>query len=168
MMRLATSADVDHVLTLRRNRAAWLRERGLDQWSRRALGWAQYRQRVLASIERRQTWLGIDAAGAVLGTVAVTPPADDPSAVAGLWTASEIVSAVVVQRMMAADDARGAALLHHVDRVAAARAARWTLLDVWTGNITLQRLYERHGYEHVRTVPGRASGALFRRAVSGA
>lgn len=39
----------------------------------------------------------------------------------------------------------------------------WLRLDAWTTNTSLHTYYEHLGFEHVRTVASRASGACFQR-----
>jgi GNAT superfamily N-acetyltransferase len=84
------------------------------------------------------------------------------------WTESDDPkSALYVHRMIVSRAAAGhdlnAAILDWAEQHAAGAGRDWLRLDAWRTNLALHRYYERHGFQHIRTIglPWRGSGALF-------
>lgn len=160
-IRQARASDIDSIIDLRTEAAQWLAEIGSDQWSGASIDLSEFRRRVAASIEAGETWVAVDGADAVVGTIAV-----DEHTNPGLWTADERADALFVHRMIRSSRApRGAGrmLLQQAIEVARAAGRRWIRLDAWTTNHALHSYYESIGFRHVRTVEGHHtySAALF-------
>lgn len=162
-IRHATAADLPHIQQWRRDAAAWLAGKGSDQWSDTGLSMAEFTRRVVQSITAGETWLAV-IDSSPRGTIAVDEHTDD-----GLWTPSELGECVVVHRMITDRLHRvpglGAALLDVADARARDLGKPYVRLDAWTSNTGLHDYYRNQGFELVRTVAGRPSGALFQRAV---
>lgn len=164
----ARLSDVDTIMEWRRELVAWLKAKGADQWSV-----PLPRSAVAATVGSGQTWLVWD--GAVpQATVTLTawPDVDglwkpdlDPIA---LWRpADDPADAIYVAKMMVPRALAGARLGEELLDWAGGRAfdsgLTWLRLDAWTTNDALHRYYLGQGFEHVRTVEGRVSGACFQR-----
>lgn len=166
-IRPAHQEDLTTIVRWRREAAAWLAERGSDQWSDAGLSEDQFTDRVTRSIAAGETWLAVTDDGAPVGTIALDQWADP-----GLWPDEQLAQALVIHRMIIDRSAKGGqvgeVLLQHADQVAAGLGRTWLLLDAWSSNSGLHAYYRRAGFEYVRTVPGFASGALFQRPVQAA
>lgn len=146
IVTLARRADLALLLAFRKEAAAWLAEKGTDQWNR-----PYPADRLLASIEAGHVFMVRDGS---------TTPASvtlSPEAEGGLWTASELaepsiyVSKLTVSRSYGGRNLGGRLLTWAGDRAHRA-GARWLRLDAWTTNEPLHRYYEQQGFTHVRTV----------------
>ncbi len=169
-IRRARVADIDTILDWRTQRAAWLAGRGKAQWQTPWPRWA-----VAAAIQAGQTWLaceGDNAAASITLTAHTdleglwksdrTPDADT------LWhPADDPANALYASKMMVPLAHSGAGLGSELLDWAAGRAydagVLWLRLDAWTTNTDLHAYYAALGFEHVRTVASRASGACFQR-----
>lgn len=164
-VRRAVPADAATIIEWRAERAAWLADRGLDQWGTAGLDPSAFAGRVAASIEAGETWI-LDRGHAPVATMAVDEHSD-PS----LWTDAETLDALFLHRVISPLASAGlhvaAPLLAHAHDLAAQRQRRWLRLDAWSTNTALHTFWEHRGFDHVRTVPAVASGALFQRRVSG-
>lgn len=142
----AQPSDLPKLLAFREEAAAWLRGLGSDQWSR-----PYPADRLLATIEAGTVFMLRDQA-VTAGTVTLTTEAED-----GLWTNVELgepsmfINKLTVARTHAGQDIGGRLLDWAGDRAHQAGAA-WLRLDAWTANRGLQQYYQRHGFQHVRTV----------------
>jgi GNAT superfamily N-acetyltransferase len=153
----ATRADLDEVLALLNDAAAWLTSKGLDQW------WYGFGpNRIGPMVDRREVWIARED-GQAAGTLTLSVEADPD-----FWTAQESTErAVYMSKLAIARDKAGAGLGALLLRWAVDRAARdgyaWVRLDAWRTNQELQDYYRRQGWEYLRTVslPHRRSGALF-------
>jgi GNAT superfamily N-acetyltransferase len=164
----ARVADVDVVMAWRRERVAWLAERGEDQWSI-----PLPRSAVAATVLAGQTWLVWDDHVPV-ATITLTAymdvdnlwkPDRDPEA---LWyPQDDPADALYAAKMMVPLDRAGTGLGREMLAWAGGRAfdagLTWLRLDAWTTNPRLHRYYQREGFRHVRTVESRVSGACFQR-----
>jgi len=165
IIRQAHAHDLDTIVDLRAERAAWLAVQGSDQWSDAGLDHDTFRQRVADSIAASETWMAIGPDGTALGTIAIDHHADS-----GLWSDTETAAAVIVHRMItrlaSAGQGIGKALLDPANQIARAQGRGWVRLDAWTTNTGLHQLYCSHGFRHVRTVHGHISpsAALFERS----
>lgn len=165
-IREAANSDIDTIMRLRREAAAWLATQGTDQWSSAGLDEPVFRDRVSQSVKSRETWMALDHTDTVIGTVGLDDWCDT-----GQWTSDEQQSALFVHRMIIdrnhAGQQHGHQLLQWADYVALARAKNWLRLDAWTTNDKLHRYYQGEGFTYVRTIPNYRTGsaALFQRRV---
>lgn len=168
-IRPAAIADLPIILQWREDAAAWLRERGSDQWSDAGLTREAFAQRVEDSIRTGNTWIAEEDSGTPLGTIAVDTVSDP-----GLWAPDELERSYVIHRMITARSAMGrgvgSALLDHAARLARQGGRTRLILDAWTSNRDLHAYYKSQGFRHVRTVPNHhtPSATLFERVVSNA
>ena len=166
----ARISDVDVIMRWRRERVAWLAERGEDQWSS-----PLPRSAVAATVAAGQTWLVWDSEDpAATITLTAWPDVD------GLWKpahdsndtlwrpADDPSDAIYAAKMMIPLARAGAGLGVEMLDWAGGRAydagLTWLRLDAWTSNDRLHRYYLANGFQHVRTVRSRVSGACFQRA----
>lgn len=155
---LAKPADVEILLAFRAEAAAWIAERGNDQWS------APFpREELLERIEAGETWMLWDE-DQPAATVTITDWAP-----AGLWTPEEeaepalYVHKLTVPRAYAGRRI-GVELLDWAGGRAYAEGRGWLRLDCWSTNSDLHDYYRREGFDYLRTVPREPpSGALFQR-----
>jgi GNAT superfamily N-acetyltransferase len=157
-VRSSVPSDVDTILAWRSATAAWLAEHHqTDQWQipypRKQLElWVQQGATFMAMIEPD---------GDPVGTITVSPTPED-----GLWTIEEQqIPARYISKTNVRIDMHGhgigEALITWARGKAAAAGADVIRFDVWSTNTSLHQYYVRQGFRHVRTVPGRSSGALF-------
>ncbi|MET8544818.1 GNAT family N-acetyltransferase [Kitasatospora sp. NPDC004799] len=152
IIETANPADLDYLLAARREAAAWLSARGIDQWSRDYPA-----DKLLATIEDGVVFMLRDGTETA-GTITLTPEAED-----GLWTDAELaeparyINKLTVSRSYAGQDL-GGRLLNWAGERAARDGAEWLRLDAWTTNERLHRYYLDHGFSYVRTV--REGGAV--------
>ncbi|MBO0811928.1 MAG: GNAT family N-acetyltransferase [Microlunatus sp.] len=149
---------------MREEASAWLESKGIDQWRNPWPTADAQEQRISASIAAGETWMITDD-GTDVATVALDDFADPQ-----LWTPDErrqpalYLHRLIVRRT---HPGLGAHILDWASAKAAAEGRNWVRIDVWTGNLALQRYYQRHGFRHVRTVQSDyPSGALFQRPAS--
>jgi GNAT superfamily N-acetyltransferase len=167
-IRPAALTDLPTILRWREEAAAWLHQRGSDQWSDAGLTRDAFFQRVTDSIQAGETWIAEDDDGTSLGTIAVDSTADP-----GLWSPEKLAGSYVIHRMIidrcAAGRGVGALMLDHAERLARRDGRQKLVLDAWTTNSDLHSYYESKGFRHVLTVSGHytPSAALFERAVPG-
>jgi GNAT superfamily N-acetyltransferase len=159
----ATVEDLGVILTLRTEASEWLAKRGINQW---AVAWPnpeEQNQRILASIERGETWMIRNEDEATMATVALDTWSDPR-----LWTPEEqadpamYMHRLIVRRKHAG---LGAEIMDWACHRAHRLGLHWLRIDVWTDNTGLHRYYENNGFKHVRTLdlPDYPSGALFQR-----
>jgi GNAT superfamily N-acetyltransferase len=164
LIRAGHSADIPTIVRWRKETAAWLARNGSDQWSEAGLADDEFLTRVTNSISAGETWIA-ENDGKVVGTAAIDQWADP-----GLWTPAELAESLIIHRMIVprshAGQGIGEFLLDHADRLAAAAGQRWLRLDAWTVNTQLHKYYRAQGFQHVRDVAGKVSGALFERSVA--
>ncbi|GAB4060148.1 GNAT family N-acetyltransferase [Catellatospora paridis] len=170
IIRRARMGDIDTILDWRTQRAAWLAERGQAQWQTPWPRWA-----IAAAIQAGQTWLAYEGDTAA-ASITLTAYAD----LDGLWKsdrapdadtlwhpADDPGNALYASKMMVPLAHAGSGLGSELLDWAAGRAydagVLWLRLDAWTTNADLHAYYAALGFEHVRTVASRASGACFQR-----
>lgn len=171
IIRQARLTDVDTILDWRGQRAAWLALRGQTQWQ---IPWPRWA--VTATIQSGQTWLACDG-GEPTASITLTAYTDldglwksdrTPDADALWHPADEPANALYASKIMVALSYAGIGLGAELLDWAAGRAydagVLWLRLDAWTTNTDLHAYYTALGFQHVRTVAGRASGACFQRA----
>jgi GNAT superfamily N-acetyltransferase len=164
-IRRAEPADLDTVDSLRVEATDWLASKGLDQWQPDQPR-VPTRATTADAIKRGVCYLAYDTAGRLVGTITVDDRADPE-----FWTQAErdepalYVHRMIIRRQAAGNDL-GGSLLDWTTDLAAATGRRWLRLDAWKTNTALRRYYERHGFEHVRTVDleHRGSGTLLQRS----
>jgi len=153
-------------MALRTEAENWLRQIGSDQWSdpetasQAIAKWHQH-------VEDGRTWVILDEADSVIGTVSRGPADRD------FWNeGDELHTAFYLYKLIISRDAAGNGLgslvLDWACRVAALEGRRWLRIDCWRTAKGLQRYYERLGFTHVRTeAPShRKSGWLAQRPSS--
>jgi GNAT superfamily N-acetyltransferase len=163
IIRPAALADIDVILSMRRERAAWLAGLGQSQWQ---VPWP--RTAVTAAVSAGQTWMvwdGDDPVASVTLTAWVDTEglwklAHDEGA---LWRPSDDpADALYVSKLMVPRAYAGAGLGAEILDWAGGRAydggLLWLRLDAWTTNEDLHAYYRRLGFAHVRTVTSRSSG----------
>lgn len=164
----ATPADVDTIMSWRREREAWLAAKGEDQWSI-----PLPRSAMAATVAAGHTWLvfGEDEPVATITLTGWPAAADlwkpdvDPEP---LWhPQDEPTDALYVSKMMVplarSGSELGAELLDWAGGQAHEAGLTWLRLDSWTTNDGLHAYYVRQGFSHVRTVGTRVSGRCFQR-----
>ncbi|MFJ8579428.1 GCN5 family acetyltransferase [Micromonospora sp. NPDC093277] len=165
----ATLADVEVIMSWRRERAAWLAARGEEQWSI-----PLPRSAVAATVQAGQTWMVWDGSDPI-ATITLTAYVDvdslwkpdrDPEA---LWyPEDDPADALYAAKMMIPLRYAGAGLGGEMLDWAGGRAYQagltWLRLDAWTTNPRLHAYYRGQRFRHVRTVESRVSGACFQRA----
>lgn len=160
-IRRATAGDLAAVLALLEKAAAWLAERGSDQWQGLAIRRQEFVQRDIAE----ETVHVVEADGQVVGTITVDTFAD-----ADFWKPDDDVrSALYVHRMAVSRDLAGTGLgvsmLDFAGRRAVTEGKAYLRLDAWRTNTKLHAYYLGQGFDLVRIeeLPHRGSGALFQR-----
>lgn len=162
---VASVYEVDGVLAVLNNAAAWLRASGSDQW---AGGFGP--ERIARTVRGGEVLLVRDA-GRSVATLTASPSGD-----ADFWSPEELaepaiyLSKIAVVRSHAGRGLGRLVISWAVDQAARAGYSR-VRLDAWRSNRELHKLYERYGWQYLRTVAPeqRQSGALFtRRAVADA
>lgn len=160
VIRPAIPDDTATVYAIVHHAAAWLHERGYDQWPDASPSLSH--DQLLKQIGNGGTFLVTDGRDPV-ATIAVTSRGDTD-----FWTPRELAepaayiskAAVVRNR---AGQGLGAMLLRWVTDYAARQGALWARLDAWRTNQELHDYYRRQGWTYLRTVdlPHRRSGTLF-------
>ena len=121
--------------------AAWLRERGVEQWPDRfPTEW------VMPAIEAGETWLA-EYDGQIAGTLVVQWA--DPLFWAGYPNDAGYLHRLAVRRH---GDGLGSRLLRWAERHAAAAGKVYLRLDCVASNESLRAYYERAAYQHVGNV----------------
>jgi GNAT superfamily N-acetyltransferase len=144
----AEPEDLARLIKFRTDTAAWLRPKGIDQWS---LPFPP--EQMAASIARGEVFLFKEHVSAdAAATVTLDREADDL-----LWTPKEQLADALYVHKLTVDRAHagsglGARILDWAGNRAALAGARWLRLDAWTTNPQLQAYYLNLGFQHVRTV----------------
>lgn len=162
-------ADIDTIMEWRIARVTWIRARGHDQWSV-----PLPRSAVAATVSSGQTWMVWDGETpcatitltAWIGVDDLWKPSWDSSD--ALWLPSDDpADALYAAKMIIPEAYSGIGLGPEILDWAAGRAfdagLAWLRFDAWTTNTTLHAYYRRLGFQHVRTVESRVSGACFQR-----
>ncbi|GGO60086.1 GNAT family N-acetyltransferase [Streptomyces lasiicapitis] len=153
----AEDADLPRLLKFRTDSAAWLGERGIDQWAKPFPATS-----LLASIRRGEVYLAKPSPAEDAAATITLDRVADPR----VWTPGEVAAAdamyvhkLTVDRPYAGTEL-GRRLLDWAGDHAARQGAAWLRLDAWSGNTRLHAYYEAAGFTHVRTstVPGVVSG----------
>jgi ribosomal protein S18 acetylase RimI-like enzyme len=154
MMTIARAElpDLADVLRLLNDAAAWLHERGIDQWPH------EFTAERAAMID---AFMVRDDDGQAVGTMSITADADPD-----FWTPAEAAESALYISGLAIDRAYaglGALMLRWATDYASRLGWRWLRLDARRDNAALHRYYIERGWRYLRTVdvPGRFSGALF-------
>lgn len=170
IIRPARLADVDTLLDWRRERAAWLAERGSDQWQAPWPRWA-----VTGAVQAGQTWMAWDGetpAASITLTAAVELDtvwkSDDTELADALWhPGDDPGNALYASKLMVPAAYAGQGLGEELLDWAGGRTydaeLLWLRLDAWSTNEPLHDWYRRQGFVLVRVVGSRASGACFQR-----
>ena len=140
-LRQARPDEVDVVLAVLADAAAWLRTRGVAQWPDRfATDW------VMPAIEAGETWLA-EIDGQIVGSIVMQW--DDPLFWTGYPSDAGYLHRLAVRRH---GDGLGARLLLWAEGHTAAEARRICVSTASRGTSRCARIIERAGYEHVGDV----------------
>ncbi|MDN3353059.1 GNAT family N-acetyltransferase [Actinomadura sp. DC4] len=164
-IRRATPGEHSLVIDLIEEASDWLRAKKTDQW---ADPWPTRNDRdarVLAGLERGETWLVWDGrAPAATMTICQEP-------IPHVWGKSGRGDAVYVHRLVvgrayAGHDLGGVMIDWAVQRELRTRPVEWVRVDVWTTNEGLHAYYRRQGFIRCGTCadPKYPSGALFQKS----
>ncbi|WP_427885803.1 GNAT family N-acetyltransferase [Kribbella sp. GL6] len=152
------SDDAEPVAELLTERAAWLAQRGIAQWSKKDPA-----RDTAATIAAGETWLLLDGARRPVGTITLSTRADHD-----FWSRSErsvpaLYASKIATRIDCAGQGLGRLLLHAGFMYGRRRGLSILRWDVWRTNRQLQKYYRSLGASLLRVVvvPGRSSGALF-------
>jgi GNAT superfamily N-acetyltransferase len=160
-LRRARRGDIACVADMWVRSAAWLRDRGSDQWQ-----YPVKMYNIEAAVAGGNCWLA-QRAESVIGTITVDTNADPQ-----LWPLEDgPEDALYVHRMVAEETERGgelgSAMLDWVGERAIASGRHWIRLDAWRSNVALHKYYLERGFELVRIVPDPSgSGACFQRSAT--
>ncbi|MDX3232534.1 GNAT family N-acetyltransferase [Streptomyces sp. ME19-01-6] len=159
LIRQAVEGDIRTVTELWAHAAAWLRDRGIDQWQ-----YPPRAERIKENITAGECWI-VEDDGVPIATITVDAHADPD-----FWTPEEAAEpALYVHRMAIRRDVSGlelgSAMLDWASQRAADRGVQWLRLDAWKGNSGLATYYSSRDFTLVRTVDkaDRRSGVLFQR-----
>jgi GNAT superfamily N-acetyltransferase len=140
-VRLAQPDEIDVVLDVLSDAAAWLQARGVEQWPVRfPVEW------VMPEIERGETWLA-ERGGEAVGTLVVQW--QDPIFWAGYPDDAGYLHRLGVRSH---GDGLGRRLLAWAEQHAANEGNAFLRLDCVAGNAPLCAYYERAGYEYLGEV----------------
>jgi GNAT superfamily N-acetyltransferase len=149
-IRLAEPDDMETILRLINQAAAWLRTKGTDQWAEPWPNEEARNDRISRGIQGGSTWIAEDH-GEAIATVTYREVGNQ-----NLWTPSEqgdpavYVSRLIVSRKRAGDGI-GAALIDWAGYQAREEwEAKWIRIDVWTTNIALHNYYKEQQFIPVR------------------
>jgi len=164
----ASPADIDTIMRWRRERTAWLRSVGSDQWP-----YPLPRKAVAATVMAGQTWMVFEG-DRPIATITLATASDvdslwkpdvepDP-----LWYPSDdAYDALYAAKMLSPRSESGRGLGAEMLDWAGGRAFEaglsWIRLDAWTTNEALHAYYRGLGFTQVRIVRSRVSGACFQR-----
>jgi len=149
-IRCATAADLDAVLTLRREAEQWLAENDIRQWTP---DYDDYAVGVLTDwVDSGAAWV-VEDAGMIVGTASVhrLPDLDfwgwaDPmDRIDALYLGKMIVARSHAGRGV------GSAVMNWASQRAAAAGLTWLRIDVRRDNRKLHAYYEARGFQHLRT-----------------
>lgn len=168
IVRQAELSDLDTILEWRTQRAAWIADRGSDQWQ---VPWP--RAAAEYAVDTGQLWMIWDG-----DAPAASFMLSDHEQVVDLWkldsdygplwyTSDRPQTALYVSKMVVplerAGQQLGGEILDWCGGVAFDHDKLWLRLDAWTTNAELRAWYESQGFRLVRVVPTRVSGACFQR-----
>jgi GNAT superfamily N-acetyltransferase len=173
VLRLAVPRDLDSVVALVREAAAWLRSMGIDQWQDPWPDPAGHRERILNDLFKGKTWLVQDGKNPA-GTITIDT--DEPMDVDEhpVWPAEESQPAVLYVRRVIVSRryarlGMGAALLDWAADVAkTSHRAELIRIDVRTTNLKLHAYFEGRRFTRCPDPQGLgdySSPALFERSV---
>lgn len=168
IVKPAFNADLDTVLRWRAERTRWLARLGEDQWQ---VPWPRASAQI--AVETQELWMVWDT-----DTPVASFMLSDHERVDDLWKLDtdygqlwlpddQPQQALYVSKMVVplanAGEGLGAEILDWCAGQAFDTNHFWLRLDAWTTNIRLRTWYEKQGFELVRTVGTRASGACYQR-----
>ena len=167
-IRPAAVGDMETIIGLIDEAAAWLPSKGTDQWAQPWPSEAARDARVRRGLRDRRTWI-VEDHGIPVATATYRQNGNQK-----LWTPLEqrepavYLSRLIVARKYAGYEI-GAALVDWAgQRGLWGWNAQWTRIDVWTTNVALHNYYEKRGFRWIRTCdlkePDRyPSAALFQK-----
>jgi len=147
-VRLAEDDDLPSLIALRTEAEAWLRAKGIQQWTD---DYFDYARDVLAdSVRRGAAWV-VESDGQVVATVTLNGPDMD------FWSPEDVtepalyLGKMIVARSQAGRDL-GGTIMNWASLEAASHGQRWLRIDVRRDNTALHHYYLARGFEHIRTV----------------
>jgi GNAT superfamily N-acetyltransferase len=169
---LATAENLDAVLGLIDDAAAWLRTKDTDQWARPWPDTVRRDARVLRGLVGRKTWIVWDGNTPAATVTLATKP--NPRVWARSTSEYDLAEpAVYVHRLITArshaDWGLGAQLIDWAGRRASREyGAEWIRIDVWATNTALHSYYTKRGFRPCGFCPDPTypSGALFQKPVA--
>jgi ribosomal protein S18 acetylase RimI-like enzyme len=170
-LRRAAREDLSGIHHLLNEAVAWLRGKGTDQWERPWPSREGRDRRILAALERGETWIVWDGAIPV-ATITITTRAD-PEVWSNLDPQCDLSArAVYAQRLITArryaGRELGSELIDWAGLLGERRyGAQWIRVDVWRSNRALHDYYKNSGFSTCGTCadPRYPSGALFQKPV---
>ncbi|KAL4862806.1 hypothetical protein BDV12DRAFT_178363 [Aspergillus spectabilis] len=157
-MKQAEPSDLEDVLALLYDRAAWLRQQGSNQWNTSST----FRQSFSNFILNGETWLLIDETKEqAVGTVTITTERD-----LDFWSAAEIQTpAIYISKIATRIDRGGEGLgemiISWCRDFAMRRGMEVVRWDAWSTNARLHTFYRGIGAQFVRTAGDDFTAALF-------
>ena len=149
-IRPAVTDDIETIISMIDEAAAWLGTKGIDQWATPWPTEAARNARVLRGITGGGTWM-VEDDGYPVGTITYRQKGNQK-----LWTAGELcdpavyVSRLIVSRKYMGNQI-GAALIDWAGYQAwKAWKAQWIRVDVWTTNIALHNYYKKQRFAPIR------------------
>jgi hypothetical protein len=170
-LRLAAPGDLDEIYELIDEAAAWLRDKGTDQWERPWPSREARHRRVLSGLENGETWIVWDGSDPVATITTATQP--NPKVWSNLSPECDLSErAVYVHRLIAARRSAGSELGSELIDWAGLHGhclygAQWIRVDVWSSNLALHDYYLARGFLPCGRCadPYYPSGALFQKPV---
>ena len=170
-LSLATPGDLDEIYELLDEAAAWLRDKGTEQWERPWPSRGERDRRVLDGLENGNTWIVRDNATPV-ATITIATKANpevwsDPSPEYDLSERAVYAHRLITARKYAGLEL-GSELIDwaglHDQRL---YGAQWVRVDVWRSNLALHDYYLKRGFLPCGSCadPYYPSGALFQKPV---
>jgi GNAT superfamily N-acetyltransferase len=156
----ATPADLATILGFRAETAAWLRQRGIDQWSNPFPA-----EGIMATIEAGETWMAWDGP-LPAATITIARQGE-----CELWSEAERAEPAIYCHKLTvarthAGKGLGAELLDWAGGEAHDEGRHWLRLDAWDTNSRLHDYYRSQGFWYIRMANRPPSGALFQRPAS--
>ncbi len=153
LVRPAGPDDMQTIIDLVDEAAAWLRTKNTDQWER---PWPSLRardNRIANGLRQKRTWLAMDNRHTPVATITCRRFPNQK-----LWPREDqLVPAAYVSRLIVARRYAGRGIGEAFLDWAGKRAqkewkAEWIRIDVWTTNDALREYYEKRGFRFCREV----------------
>jgi GNAT superfamily N-acetyltransferase len=152
-VRRAGADDLELILAMIAEAAAWLPAKGTNQWSTPWPSESARDARVLRGLRGGHTWIA-EQRDAPVATITYRQYGSQT-----LWSQSErdepavYVSRLIVTRAAAGREIGAAMIDWAGQRAARGWGAQWVRIDVWTTNVALHDYFEKRGFRYCRTCP---------------